>query len=199
MRAPPPVAACAAALALALGACASGPPARTTMYSAADLIEASDKMAASLAASELLAVRTPDSPPMRLGLGELLNRSNERLSDMDRHATVARVLISPAMLELLASKNASVVLPPARTEELERFGVSGAEAAASYEPPTHLVHATFRSMTRTATLARGRDKPADARKDYFLVDFVIGEADSGKAVWADTFEFARLAGGTLAD
>jgi len=199
MRAPPPLVALAAALAFSLGACAGGPARRTTTYTAADLIEASHKMAASLAASDLLADRTADSPPMRLGLGDLENRSNERLSDMDRRATVARVLISPPMLELLASKNASVVLPPARAEELQRFGVSDAQAAASYEEPTHLVDATFRSLTRTATLAPKRDKPADARKDYFLVDFVIAEADTRRAVWADTFEFARIAKGTLAD
>lgn len=177
-----------------LPGCATAP--RTTTYTAEDLLEASHQFASALARSDLLATRDASSPPIRLGLGEMVNRSNERLADVDRRATVARVLIAPAMLDTLGRKNASVVLPPPDAAELSRRGVDLASAHASYEPPTHLVGATFRSLTRTASLVAG---PADARKDYFLVDMVITEADTRRAVWADTFEFARVARGRLVD
>lgn len=193
-----PTLAAAAGLALLAAGCASGPPARTTLYTAEDLLEASGRLAVDLAASPWLTSRSSASPPARIGLGEMENRSNERLAPVDRHATVARVLISPAMLDTLAAKNIAVVLPPAQAGELERFGVADAAAHAGYDPPTHLIGATFRSITRTAALT-GSGRPADARKDYFLVDLVITDADTRRAEWAGTFEFARAARGVLAD
>ena len=161
------------------------------------MLGASASIADQLARSSFLAGRTGTSPAVRLGLGELVNASNERLSDLDRRAMVTGVLLEPRTLELLGSKNVSVVLPPASASELERYGVAGAGGAASESAATHAVSAEFGSLTRAG--AKGRFRPADARKDVFLVDLAITELSTRSAVWAGRAEFARAARGLLVD
>jgi hypothetical protein len=169
---------------------------RTTVYQRGDMLEASGSIAEQLSQSGFLRGRTAVSSPIRIGLGEMRNMSNERLSDLDRRAAVAQVLIEPGMLELLAQKNVAVVLPPASAKELERFGVRGASARESDLAATHVVSAVFGSLTRAGASDGG---PARTRKDVFQVDLTIVEVGSRSTVWAGRHEFARAARGVLVD
>ncbi|MEL6740113.1 MAG: hypothetical protein AAFP26_05620 [Planctomycetota bacterium] len=179
---------------LACSACTTAP--RTTRHTAADLLEASDTLRDSLARSAWLAGRGPSSPPYRLGLGETVNRSADRLSQSARRVVLARTLLGEGMLDLFDARGVAVVLPPADAQELARFGVDEASHVGAYERPSHVAQATFSSLTRVASLGGG---PADARRDTFLVELTIIDADSRAVVFTDRFEYARVAAGRLFD
>lgn len=179
---------------LAAAGCATAP--RSTQHTGSDLIEASDTFRDALARSDWLRARTPDQPRARLGLGDTVNRSADRLSQGARRLVIARALLGEGMLELFDARGVDVVLPPLEAAELERLGVTPTAHLAEYDTPTHLAEAEFSSLTRLASLT---GDVADARRDTFIVRLTIIEADTRRAVFTHSFEYARIADGALFD
>jgi len=190
-------------LCVCLGAC-SGP--QSTKYTAADMDLAVDDIRESLASSGFLAGRDAASPSAVLMPTRMQNLSNERISRVDQWAAVSRVFLDQSVIDLLRSKNISVVLPTAGQRIANAYTQTGfdrgdqswyvdAEPAAK---PTHAVDAVFSSITRAAD-EDGDEDLADIRKDLYRMDFTIADVASREIVWAGSFELARVARGTLAN
>jgi len=154
-----------------------------------------------LAASDFLGSRTAEDPPIVLMPGLLLNRSADRISNVDQMAAVTRLMFEPSIFAMFRDKNVRYVLPSVERWRLTRYevlgtGVTEGEILANQERPTHFLNARFGSLTRTG--ADNADK-ANNRKDVFRIEFAIVNAESGEFVWVDSVEFARISRGTLAD
>lgn len=177
-------------------ACCAAPAPRTTLYTAEDMEASIGTLADALGGSRWLAGRSPESPELRLAIGNLENRSSTRLSSLDRRAMVTRVLLTPEVHGALAERNVRLFMLPADARSLEAYGITPGEQWAAADP-THAVDATFSSAARAGRRTPGR--PADARKDYYLITMRIVDLSSREEVWSGTAEFARAARGTLVD
>jgi hypothetical protein len=190
--------ACGLAIAafIAASGCATGP--KTTRYQAADFEFATGEVVQQLLAHSFIQSRDEDSPPIRLMPFELENQSSDRLSRVDQWAAVARVFLNPDVLALFSEKNIDVVFPEDAVRRLDQFGVDeAAERRSAREPATHAIRAVFMASTRTAGEREG--DVARARRDNFIIEYSIAEADSGRIVWSGQTEYSRYAHGVLAD
>lgn len=175
--------------------CAGGKP-QTTRLTAADILIATDVVREKLAASPWLASRNETSPELTLEAQPATNLSNERLSRADRSVVVSRVVTDPGVLELLHSKNVQLVSPQGAANVLARYAsvIAHAEPA----PPTHALRAEVRTLTRQASESAS-SAPASLRTDTYSVSYSIVDIRRGQVVWADDFEFKRVARGLTAD
>jgi hypothetical protein len=169
---------------------------RTTLYTAEDVEVGIGTLVEELRDSPWLAQRSRTSPELRLMLGTMENRSNSRLSRLDQNAMVMRVMLTPVISNVLAEKNVRIFMPPADAKALEPFGITPREQWVSANP-THAVNAIFNSASRAGSLDASR--PADQRKDLYLITMMIADVNSREQVWVGTAEFARTAKGTLVD
>ena len=173
----------------------------TTRYRAADILLVTETVADRLAAHAIVAGRDATSDAIRIVPAERMeNRSSERLSRTDQWATMALILLDPAMLQLFSERNIEILMPPERMRAMADRRIPGLDQARVLAPedqPTHVFHAVFSSMTRGADVT-GRGV-SNERKDLFIVEFTLVNLATGQAEWVDSFEFARTAGGTLAD
>ena len=175
----------------------------------ADILETGAAIREALADSAFLAGRNAQSPPLRMGLVEAANKSNDRLAAPGRWALTALVVYDSGVQELLASRNVQLYLPDDTRATLEQMGLgpgdrlpaSGRDSVDDFrvtrEPPTHILRAEVRSIARQGSAAP--NAVSDARLDVYLVDYRITKFDSSEVVWAKTINVARRAGGTIAD
>jgi len=174
-------------LCVALPSCAS--PTRTsgqsTVITNEDLTEITTEITERLKASDFLAQRTPDSPPLTITLRKVINYTSDVLREGDRWYLMYRVLDSFSIRTLSQEKNIRIVIPVERLAEL-RANVSDAERAASLRAPTHVMEAIFRSVTASS----GKD-----RTDAYYCQYRVTELAVGEVVWSDRFEFKRAAVG----
>lgn len=176
----------------------------TSAYTAADMEIAVDDVRDQLASSRFISSRDADSEPLVLVPTKMSNESNERLSRVDQWMAMSRVFLNPAVLELLRSKNISVVLPPDGERIKNAYTEEGSGAGFQYiditsrSAPTHVINATFSSITRAAD-DDGMNDISDTRKDLFLIDYTIVDLSTRGIVWAGSNEFSRTAHGVLAN
>ncbi|MCB9846326.1 MAG: hypothetical protein H6811_10125 [Phycisphaeraceae bacterium] len=178
-----------ACLGPALGGCASSAGAQTTRLTTDDLIEMTEATAESLRASDLLAERSPDSPPWTVTITRVDNLSSDVIPEGERWLLMERIKDSLAIATLSREKAIRFVIPIEVLRRLKRSedvepGV-GADRS-----PTHTLGATFRSLTR-----RGEQ----ARADLYVVEFIITDLSTGQLAWTDSFELKRAAFGRAWD
>lgn len=183
-----------------------GSQVRSSSYTAADMEMSVLEVRDQLASSRFLSVRTADSTPMILMPTRMSNFSNERISRVDQWAVISRVFLEPNVLELLRSKNISVLLPPEGERITSSYsagqGSSNTEidylSGSTVATPSHYINARFSSITR-ATSDDSGEGIADLRKDLFMMEYTIVDARSRETVWAGSTEIARVAHGLLAN
>lgn len=173
--------------------CASTP--QSSRLTAGDFEVTVNEMARSLAASEFLAARTPDSPQIRIVTSKVTNLTSDVISAAEQWMLIARVQSSLAIRTMADQKNIVFQIPP---EEIAMLRQRGFDVPMTPENlPTHLMTATFRSSTRVRREAQAGY--ADLRKDYYLLQYEIFEIQSKNLEWDGRFEFAREAFGLAID
>lgn len=192
-----PVLACAAAvtlIVLALPACASGPAhmqGESSTLAFEDITDTANEMAEKLAASDFLKGRTAASPSVTIMLSKVVNYTSDVIRDSERWYLMYRVLDSLPLRELRTSKNIKIVIPRERLDDLRlAAGDPNLPPLGEQRDPTHVMDATFRSVTYQS---------GKARTDAYYCQYRITDIRSGEVAWSDGFEFKRSALGRLID
>ncbi|HRJ49376.1 MAG: hypothetical protein KF787_06890 [Phycisphaeraceae bacterium] len=179
--------------------CASAGKSRTSRLTAGDILETAASVRQSLANDPWLSGRGNESPPIRLGISEAVNKSNDRLATSDRWALTALVVYDRSVQSLLESRNVRVHLPEETQAMLGRMGIGsdGAPAGAvGGDAPTHVLLADVRSISRQGSAA---SSVSDERYDLYVIDYRVAELTSGRIEWSHAAQVARRAFGTVAD
>lgn len=176
-----------ASLVLVASGCASVP--KTTALTADDLTMTATELAAKLAASDLLAERTSESPKMIIAVSKVENLSSDLIPAGEQWYIIARIRDSLPLGTLRREKNFVFVIPAEHLRQGRDQGNFPPEYAGSREP-THEMTATFRSARRTA----GVD-----RTDTYLCDFRVTDLNTKELVWSDTVGFKRISRGVAYD
>lgn len=156
-----------------------------------DITDTATEMAEKLAASDFLRDRTPDSPPVTITLSKVVNYTSDVIRDSERWYLMYRVLDSLPLRELRTSKNIKIVIPRERLEDLRiAAGDPDLPPLGEQREPTHVMDATFRSVTYQA---------GKARTDAYYCQYRITDIRSGEVAWSDGFEFKRSALGRMID
>jgi len=152
-------------------------------------------MASSLAGSDFLRDRTPQSPPIVVVINKVENLTYDVIPPAEEWMLMARVRASLPIQTVGQQKNVVFQITPERVAALRETGF---EVDSQPAPPaTHLMAATFRSAERITGTKEG--EPANRREDYYYLEYRIVELASGQMVWSDAFEFKRQAKGRLID
>jgi hypothetical protein len=158
---------------------------QSTRISVADLEETTAAVANKLRASDLLAQRTPDSPPMIVAIHKVENLTSDIIPEGDRWWMMQRVRASQPILTLSRDKNLRFVIPAEHLQAgIDRGNLE--DDFAKDRKPTHEMSATFLSATRAA---------GKHRTDAYLCEYRITDLASGSLVWTEIFEFKRAAFG----
>ena len=181
----------APALALILTGCTAGAP-RTTRMTADDFDAMIAAMAASFIQSDAVASRTPDSPPWIITIDKVQNLTSDVMTDAEQWAIMARLRNSAPIRALWDQKNIRFVIPAQRVARLRRRHGPTAfdESFGSQRRPTHEMSATFRCVTRAI---------ARQRTELYFCEFEIIDLATAEPVWADRFEYKRVARGHVWD
>lgn len=184
-------AACAAAIAVGIPTgCALDPPrVNTTFLRAVDLVEMTDRMAASLANDPLVRARGPESEPWVISLDRVVNRTNEVIPEREKWLYLARLRARLAETATSRERGLVWVIPP------ERWRAIAPVAGPDLPPPprrtpTHLLTAEFHALTNTWTTGR---------TDAYLNDYQLIDLRSGEIVWEDAWEVKRAIEGLTFD
>ena len=179
---------------LAFPACASGPAhmqGESSTIAFEDITDTAKEMAEKLASSDFLRDRTAASPPVTITLSKVVNYTSDVIRDSERWYLMYRVLDSLPLRELRTSKNIKVVIPRERLEDLRlAAGDPNLPPLGEQRDPTHVMDATFRSVTYQS---------GKARTDAYYCQYRITDIRSGEVAWSDGFEFKRSALGRLID
>ncbi len=182
---------------LLLAGCAASAPASTRM-TVDDLNEMAAAMSQSLARSDAMGERTPNSPHWVISIDKALNLSSDIITESERWFVVQKVRSSMPIQAFSKQKNITFIIPAERYDMMRRdprFGVKGEEGFGRAKP-THQMTATFRSVTRGS---------AEGRTDQYYCEFEILDISSplaqggGSPVWIDKFEYKRAAIGHIWD
>jgi len=152
-------------------------------------IEIAGKLKAKLVSSEEFAQRTPDSPPMVVSINKVLNLTSDIMSEGTKWYLMAKVKNSLPFAMLAREKNIQFVISADHLRLARRRGTVE-EGFAIERDPTHVMTATFTSVTR----AVGED-----RTDLYYCEYSITELRTGALVWVDKVEFKRTAHGRAWD
>jgi hypothetical protein len=175
---------------VALAGCYGPPRAETTYLRGSDLVEMTDLMARSFAAHPVMAARTEDDTPWVISIERVVNHTKQVIPERQKWLYLARLR---ALLERsdLAHQRALIwVIPP------ERWAMVAEETGASDEPsglrlpPTHLLTATFGSLTNTS---------GGGRSDAYLCSFQLVDLSNARIVWEDRWEVKRSVIGVVYD
>jgi hypothetical protein len=184
---------CSALVAVWLTGCAAGN--QTTRIRHADLDDLVHEMVESLAASDFLRGRTPDSAPWRIVIDKVQNLSSDVVSEAEQWMVVARVRGAVPLRSFASTRNITFQFNPQRAESLRRAGVAVRPIDPAFAP-THLMSATFRSLRRAG---RARSELTDLRAETYLMSFRIVDLQSRAIEWMGQFAFKRQAEGLLID
>ena len=167
-------------------------PARSSRLQVQDFQDMAAAMAQSLTQSAALAERDANSPAWIVSIDKVRNLSSDVMTEAEQWAVMADLRSSTSIGTLAQRKNVRFVLPPERVQKmrLDPDAYEFDRSFASERQPTHVMAATFRSVTRA---------DADGRTDLYYCEFEILEFATGEPVWADRFEFKRQARGKLWD
>jgi hypothetical protein len=152
-------------------------------------IEIAGKLRAKLLATGELAERRPDSPQMVVAITKVLNLTSDIMSEGTKWYLMARVKNSLPFATLSREKNIRFVIS-ADHLRLARQRGTVEENFAFERQPTHVMTATFSSVTR----AVGVD-----RTDLYYCEYSITALKTGELVWVDKVEFKRTAHGRAWD
>lgn len=185
---------CALATLLLGVGCASNQP-QSSRLTSDDMLVAGDKMKQSLAASEFLAGRTPQSSPVVVMTNKVENLTDTIIPVGQQWSTVLRIQNAQPVQELAKQRNVKFVVPPERAEMAAGTGLEIADVGSGLRA-THVLSATFTSSART-----NQDKGGlvTGKQDYYYLEFKLTEVQSRELVWSDAFEFKRQAQGILID
>lgn len=178
-----------------LAGCQAG--GETTELRHDDLNVATTEMAASLAASDFLAGRGPDSPPIVITINKVENLTSDIIPPAEQWMLMARLPGSMPIRQLSRDKNVRFQIPPERRKLLADADVRLTPEQEQDYVPTHVMKAVYRSSTRTA-----RDKGdghIDRRQDYYTLAYQITDTRGRNIEWEDSFEFKREAAGLIID
>lgn len=188
---------CAARSARQPGAPADSLVGRTSISDSQAILSAADQVRQSLAGSEFLKGRTPQSPEIRLLCDRLENFSSDRLSVTDRLAAVWALVSDDGMLELLRERNVKVYFAPRSDDALGAVIGPDWRKWSSPQEPTHVLSARFFSMVRDSSSTPGQ--LADARTDDFTVSFAIVDNATGAQAWSGQARYRRTSKGLQID
>ena len=158
----------------------------STAITVDDMQEITAQIADKLRASDFLAARTPESPPLTITINKVLNYTSDVIRDSDRWYLMYRVIDSFSIKTLSKEKNISLVIPAERLKELRAKVGTGDGPVGEGRKPTHVMEATFRS----ATFMAGAN-----RTDAYYCQYSIVDIATGETAWSDKFEFKRAAVG----
>lgn len=168
---------------------------QSTRLSLGDLNVLTAQMASSLAGSDFLRNRTPQSAPITVVVNKVENLTYDVIPPAEQWMLMVRVRASLPIQTVGQQKNVFFQITPERVAALREMGFEVDEQPAP--PATHLMTATFRSSERIS--GPEKSEPADLREDYYYLEYRIVELASGQLVWSDAFEFKREAKGRLID
>lgn len=175
-------------------ACAPGPAhmqGESSTLAFEDITVTAKEMAEKLAASDFLKDRTAASPPVTITLSKVVNYTSDVIRDPERWYLMYRVLDSMPLRELRTQRNIKVVIPRERLDDLRLVaGDPNLPPLGEQRDPTHVLDATFRSVTY---------QTGKARTDAYYCQYRITDIRSGEVAWSDGFEFKRAALGRLID
>ena len=181
------LAATGASVLVAASGCASG--GGTTRLRVEDFEEVTASMAADLREASFLAEQDPASEPWTISIEKAINVSSDVIPEAERWYLVQKVRSGLPMLDLAREKNLTFVIP-AETWRRVMGGVDGDAPPSPDREPTHQMRAEFRSITRTAGLAR---------TDAYVVFYAISDLRTGLEVWNGEYVFKRAAHGRAWD
>lgn len=177
-----------APLALVLAAGCSHPD-RTTVMTVDDYeyiaSQIGEKLHTDLVSAPLLAERKGDSPRWTIAVQKVQNLTSDVMSEGTKWYLMARVCDSAPIATLKHEKNIVFTIPADRLREARKHGAVPDDMA-SERKPTHVMSATFISVTRAA----GKD-----RTDLYHCEYSLTDLKSGEVVWTDKVEFKRAAHG----
>lgn len=197
------VLAAAFAAALATGGltgagCAGGPAAvRTTFLQSVDLIEMTDRMAASLAGAAAITARVgpdgtaaPDTERWVVSMERISNRTNQLIPDGEKWLYVARLRALLATADLSERANLVWVMPPERWTEVATELDDPREPRELRTPPTHQLTGTFLALTTTS---------GAGRSDTTVCSYQLVDLGTGALVWEGSWEVKRAVSGRTYD
>lgn len=176
-----------------IGGCA--PKTKSTRITGNDFYITMDKMIDSLADSNVLRERTPDSPQMILMINKVTNLTSDIITPAEQWMLVARVR-DTLVNRFAKEKNIRMVITPEKHNLLRQAGYSGDLTGAELNA-THVMRARFMSARRGGV--RGKDEVTDIRADYYYLAYELMTIETHELLWSDRFEFKREAVGQLVD
>ncbi len=173
--------------------CGTSP--QSTRLRASDFDVTVDKMVASLANSDFLRDRGPDSPRIYVTTNKVENLTNDIIPVAEQWMLIARVQGALPTRQLAEQKNIRFQIPP---EEVQMLRRAGFDASINSGPATtHVMSAVFRSAPRLErALASGL---VEGRTDYYYLEYTLADVTTGEIEWNDAFEFKREARGLAID
>ena len=179
-------------LVIGLSGCQSTP--KSSRIAIEDYEQMAAQMALSLRRSDALTQRTPTSQTWIVSFDKVLNLSSEIMTRSEQWSVMAGLQASQPIDALWEQKRVVFVIPAQHA--IDRRGTIDAERAdkgfGSERAVTHVIIATFRSVTRAAG-------DGESRSDVYACEFQMLDLRTGEPVWLDTFEFKRRAQGSIRD
>ena len=166
----------------------------TSRMSADDLDAIVEQMASSLLDSDFLQDRTARSPPIRLVIDKVENLTSDVVTKAEQWMVMARLCRASGLVALGRKKNLQVQISSRRAELVSGAGYAD---VVGWQPPTHVMTATFRSMRRAAV--HPEQGLTNLRQDSYHVVFQITDVKTRQIEWSGQFAFKRLARGLLID
>ncbi len=171
---------------------------KSTVIRSADFDAATQEMVSSLAASDFLRDRTPDSPLAIITINKVENLTSDPIPPGEQWMLMARLQGALPIRELGKRKNIRFQIPPERQLLASEGGYRGDFTDPTAQTPaTHVMKATFRSSTRVARTKS--HSLVNDRVDYYTMQYVIESIQTREIVWTYSFEFKRQARGLAID
>lgn len=169
--------------------------AQSTRLTASDFDQTIEKMVQSLAASDFLRERQPDSPQAWVVINKVENLTTDIIPVAEQWMLVARLQSSVPIKHLAQTKNVRFQITPERHEMLRQAGFTDELIT----PPTvtHTLAAVFMSAPRAARDGKGGQ--LTSRSDFYYLEYSLLELETREVVWTDTFEIKREARGLAID
>lgn len=169
--------------------------AQSTRLTASDFDLTIEKMVQSLAASDFLKNRGPDSPQAWVVINKVENLTSDIIPVPEQWMLVARLQSAVPVKQLADTKNVRFQITPERHAMLRQAGYTDELIT----PPivTHTLEAVFMSAPRAAR--NGQGGQLTARSDFYYLEYSLLELESREVVWTDTFEIKREAKGLAID
>ena len=175
---------------LAAGCAVPPPRVRTSFLQAVDLIEMTDRMAASLAAAPAITGRGPDSERWVVSMERISNRTNQLIPDGEKWLYVARLRGRLAASDLTARRNLLWVMPPEQWRAVASELDDPREPLELRTPPTHQLTGAFLALTDTS---------GAGRSDTTVCSYQLVDLSTGELVWEDAWEVKRAVRGRTYD